>query len=114
VRLLSPVEQTYLNGTREFTKTQQRYIRYRLRKKLRLADEQSCAAAAGLLRLEEGKGEDSLVRIAPTPIGIPIGDENEKRARRASISGPAVIFTTAVATTTTAPLAAVPKTAAIS
>jgi hypothetical protein len=54
VRLLSPVEQSYLNGTRQFTKAQQRYIRYRLRKKLRAIDEQCRdAAAAKLLRLEE-------------------------------------------------------------
>ena len=53
VRLLSPVEQSYLNGTRQFTKAQQRYIRYRLRKKLRAIDEQCRdAAAAKLLRLE--------------------------------------------------------------
>jgi hypothetical protein len=52
--LLSPVEQSYLNGTRQFTKAQQRYIRYRLRKKLRAIDEQCRdAAAAKLLRLEE-------------------------------------------------------------
>ncbi len=36
---LSPVERAYLDGTREFTKAQQRYIRCTLRKKLRLMDE---------------------------------------------------------------------------
>ena len=33
--LLSPVEQAYVNGTRQYTKNQRRYIRYRLNKKLR-------------------------------------------------------------------------------
>ena len=64
MRVLSPVEQAYLNGTREFTKAQQRYIRCRLKKKLRLLDAQSCNAAARLQRLEEEWGA-SLVRIPP-------------------------------------------------
>lgn len=38
--LLSKVEQAYLSGTRDFTKSQQRYMRYRLRKKLRLLNEE--------------------------------------------------------------------------
>lgn len=54
MKLLSPVEEAYLSGTREFTKSQQRYIRYRLRKKLKLIDESRDAAAARLLRLEGG------------------------------------------------------------
>ena len=45
---LSPVEQAYLNGTREFTNAQKRYIRCRLRKKLKLLDERSCNVAAAL------------------------------------------------------------------
>jgi hypothetical protein len=53
MRLLSPIEEAYLNGTKDFTKAQQRYIRYRLKKKLRLLDESRDAAAAGLLRLGE-------------------------------------------------------------
>jgi hypothetical protein len=40
VTFLSPVEQAYLSGNREFTKPQQRYIRYRINKKLRLLDEE--------------------------------------------------------------------------
>lgn len=64
---LSPVEQAYLNGTRQFTKPQQRYIRYRLNKKLRLLSEELTsfgipkdlesrdAAAAGLLRLDDAR-----------------------------------------------------------
>jgi hypothetical protein len=46
------VKQAFLNGTRNFTKAQQRYIRYRLKKKLRLLDESRDAAAAQLLRLD--------------------------------------------------------------
>jgi hypothetical protein len=60
--VLSPVEQAYLSGTREFTKAQQRYIRCRLRKKLRLLDAKGCNAAAMLQRLE-GVGASSVVRI---------------------------------------------------
>jgi hypothetical protein len=65
---LSPVEQAYLNGTRQFTKPQQRYIRYRLNKKLRLLSEELTsfgipkedlesrdAAAARLLRLDNAR-----------------------------------------------------------
>ena len=37
---LSKVERAYLQGTTEFTKAQQRYIRYRLNKKLKLLDEE--------------------------------------------------------------------------
>ncbi len=51
-RLFSPVEQAYLSNTKQFTKAQQRYIRYRLKKKLRLIDESRDAAAAMLLRLD--------------------------------------------------------------
>ena len=49
--LLSPVEQAYLAHKEQFSKTKQRYVRYRLRKKLRLIEEQGCAAAATLQRL---------------------------------------------------------------
>ena len=66
---LSPIEQAYLKGTRQFTKPQQRYIRYRLNKKLRLLSEELTssfgipkedlesrdAAAAGLLRLDNAR-----------------------------------------------------------
>jgi hypothetical protein len=66
MKLLSPVEQAYLNGTREFTKPQIRYIKCRLKKKLRHLDEKGCNAAALLQRLEEeGWRGDSLVRIPP-------------------------------------------------
>ena len=45
---LTKVENEYLDGTRTFTKAQQRYIRCRLRKKLRLLNEESCNVAAAL------------------------------------------------------------------
>src|SRR5918998_1388646 len=45
---LTKVENEYLDGTRPFTKAQQRYIRCRLRKKLRLLNEESCNVAAAL------------------------------------------------------------------
>jgi hypothetical protein len=47
---LSSTEQQFLNGSRQFTKAQQRYIRCRLKKKLRLLDEESRNAAAALQR----------------------------------------------------------------
>ena len=45
---LTKVEKEYLDGSRELTKAQQRYIRCRLRKKLRLLNEESCNVAAAL------------------------------------------------------------------
>jgi hypothetical protein len=45
---LTKVEKEYLDGTRQFTKAQQRYIRCRLRKKLRLLNEQSRNVAAAM------------------------------------------------------------------
>src|ERR671917_491752 len=45
---LTKVEKEYLEGTRQFTKDQQRYIRCRLRKKLRLLNEERCNVAAAL------------------------------------------------------------------
>jgi hypothetical protein len=69
--LLTPVEQAYMNGTRQFTKAQQRYIRCRLKRKLRLVGEElasfgipndSCnAAAARLQRLDNNNNNKSLV-----------------------------------------------------
>jgi hypothetical protein len=72
VRVLSPVEQAYLSGTRDFTKPQQRYIKCRLKKKLRLLNEESCNAAARLERLEG----DSLARIPPPTISDNENEEN--------------------------------------
>jgi len=48
MKLLTPTEQAYLNNTQEFTNAQKRYIRCRLKKKLRLLGEElhSCNVAA--------------------------------------------------------------------
>jgi hypothetical protein len=56
-RLLSPTEQAYLNGSRQFSNAQQRYIRLRLKKKLRLMDESRDAAAAQLLLIPQEEEE---------------------------------------------------------
>jgi len=45
---LTKVEREYLDGTRQFTKAQQRYIRCRLRKKLRLLNDHCCNFAASM------------------------------------------------------------------
>ena len=50
MRVLSPTEKAFLEGSRQFTKAQQRYIRCRLNKKLRLINEESQIAAAALQR----------------------------------------------------------------
>ncbi len=51
---LTKVEKEYLDGTRQLTKAQQRYIRCRLRKKLRLLNEESCNVAAALSERSNG------------------------------------------------------------
>ena len=45
---LTNAEKQYLDGSRQFTKAQQRYMRCRLRKKLRLLNDESCNVAAAL------------------------------------------------------------------
>jgi hypothetical protein len=85
VRLLSPIEQAYLNGTREFTKAQQRYIRYRLKKKLRLLDESRDAAAAKLLRL------DKLVAGQPGR-ALPGGCNNTNSEKEGALGGIPDVF----------------------
>ena len=45
---LTNVEKEFLDGSRQFTQAQQRYIRCRLRKKLRLLNKESCNVAAAL------------------------------------------------------------------
>ena len=45
---LTNVEKEFLDGSRQFTQAQQRYIRCRLRKKLRLLNEQSRNVAAAM------------------------------------------------------------------
>ena len=48
MNLLSPSEKALLDGNHNFTTAKQRYLRYRIRRKLRLLDEQSRSAAAAL------------------------------------------------------------------
>src|SRR5215210_364062 len=66
MRVLNPVEEAYLSGTRDFTKAQQRYIRYRLKKKLMLLDESRDAAAAQLLRRLDNDYEGRRKKEEPT------------------------------------------------
>jgi hypothetical protein len=103
VKLLSPVEEAYLSGTRDFTKTHQRYICYRLKKKLRLLDEQSRdAEAAMLLRVDNNSSDGggaarSVVRISRRDsLDNDDNDKEEGRARRASVPRPAVLFADAL------------------
>jgi hypothetical protein len=56
VTFLNPIEEAYLSGMRDFTKVQQRYIRYLLKKKLRLLDKE--LTSSGLL-------PDSMITAAP-------------------------------------------------
>lgn len=48
--LLSKTEKAYLSGNHDFSKTKQRYVRYRLKRKLLLIDEERRDVAAKLLR----------------------------------------------------------------
>jgi hypothetical protein len=104
---LSPIEQAYLNGTRQFTKPQQRYIRYRLNKKLRLLSEELTsfgipkedlesrdAAAARLLRLDNARPqgyetERSLLlreTVEKKPAAL-VAQPAERRFRKPAICG---------------------------
>jgi hypothetical protein len=90
VRVLSPNEKALLDGNHDFTRVKQRYIRYRLKKKLRLLDESRDAAAAQLLRLE---GEDSLVRIPQPTGGLSLENFNDYEVIDKKVSGPGEIRT---------------------
>ena len=105
---LSPIEQAYLKGTRQFTKPQQRYIRYRLNKKLRLLSEELTssfgtpkedlesrdAAAARLLRLDNARPqgyetERSLLlreTVEKKPAAL-VAQPAERRFRKPAIYG---------------------------
>ncbi len=92
--LLSKVEQAYMADKEQFSKTKQRYIRYRINKKLRLLNvvessillgsksRSSCAAAA--FRDAAMVGWDSLVRIPQQTGGLSLeaskgyGSEDKK------------------------------------
>jgi hypothetical protein len=83
IHLLSPVEQAYLQDREQFSKVKQRYVRYRLRKKLRSLGQElggidnnvisveSCAAAAN---------RDALV-AQPGRAKANNNDDNEKSPR---------------------------------
>ena len=81
---LSKVEKAYLNGTTEFTKPQIRYIKCRLKKKLRRLDEQGCNAATLLQRLEAQRLQQPTIRsfreeISSNNIIISNSDSNTER-----------------------------------
>lgn len=94
---LSKTEVAYLSESREFTKAQQRCIRYRLNKKLRLLGVSNFSESVSDLRdaaseLRDGSENllsrwSSLVRI-PHEIGIIESDNNDKKN-----GGPDVIRT---------------------
>jgi hypothetical protein len=83
---LTPTEQAYLfDNTREFTNAQQRYIRCRLRKKLRQLGEEleRCNVAADKRERCNAMANgsigrwDSLVRIPPNSSSIPLESSND-------------------------------------
>ncbi len=57
MRLLSPTEQTFLDNPEQFSNRKQRYLRYRIRKKLNVAAQQQLQCRGG----NERRMEDSLV-----------------------------------------------------
>jgi hypothetical protein len=88
MRLLSPLEEAYLNCTGVFTETQQRYICYRLKKKLRLLDESRDAAAARLLRRSRVDNNDNNSGLVAAQLAersfadTIIGNYNENKSPR--------------------------------
>ncbi len=86
MRLLSPIEEAYLNGTKDFTKAQQRYIRYRLKKKLRLLEESRDAAAARLLRLDNSSRPNASVP-SPTTTNTTMDGARNYETERSLIIG---------------------------
>ena len=75
-KFLTPTEEAYLNKTKEFTNAQQRYIRCRLKKKLRLLSEQvnSCNVAA-----DERAGCDSWSSLVSDTDLTTMINETEKK-----------------------------------
>ena len=89
---LTKVEKEYLDGTRQFTKTQQRYIRCRLRKKLRLLNEVSCNVAAALS--ERSNAAAILDLVSYNEKGAGSGNfafPSRREAREDNISNPRVL-----------------------
>jgi len=92
VPLLTQTERDYLNGTREFTKPQQRYIRCRLKKKLRLLGDElqhigipiGSSVAANTSGVAAGCNgpENGLALVAQPGRALPGGcnNSNEKEA----------------------------------
>ena len=80
IRLLSPIEEAYLNGTKDFTRAQQRYIRYRLKKKLRLLEVSRDAAAAALLRLSNDNNNNNDLVAQPAERGFVFDNERKNRS----------------------------------
>jgi hypothetical protein len=90
---LTKVEKEYLDGTRKFTKTQQRYVRCRLRKKLRLLNEESCNVAAALSERSNAAATLDLRNYNKTSAGsgtlVPF--TSSQREESADISNPRVL-----------------------
>jgi hypothetical protein len=123
VRLLSPVEQAYLNGTREFTKSQQRYIRCRLRKKLRVMGE-DIASCNNTVAAALQPGCNGPKNLLTADIVNEILGPAELRSRDLRLTSPQLLsalpstgggaYRPTAQQTAANVLAAVPKTAAIS
>ena len=119
MRLLSPTEQAFIDGIRDFTNAQKRYLRCRIRKKVESVNEQGCNVAARLQRSRDDYDyarARSVVRISRRDSLVnddimPISEEGR--------SGPAGIRTLGLRLSSPSPhtqkkRAKVPKTAAIS
>ena len=82
--LLSPTEQAYVNGTRDFSKAQQRYLGYRIKKKfsrLGVAAASECRDAAAASR----DGPNGLV--AQPGRALAWDDVNEIEKRKEALGG---------------------------
>jgi hypothetical protein len=89
---LTKVEKEYLDGTRELTKAQQRYIRCRLRKKLRLLNEQSCNVAAALSKCSNAAATLDLRNYNEESAGSgTFALPSRRKAREGNISNPRVL-----------------------
>jgi hypothetical protein len=74
---LSPTEQAFLDNPEQFSNRKQRYLRYRIRKKLNVAAQQQQH------RCGEREGEDSLVeRYLGKVSGVVVNDDNNNNHLR--------------------------------
>jgi hypothetical protein len=86
---LSPSEQNYLSNNEQFSKAKQRYIRYRLNRKLRLLGEdltsggisQDIAAAAAAPRQRSRDGPHMLLSSIGGDNSVHESEKSNKRAR---------------------------------